>query len=252
MGKGSARLGYWPWLIGGLLLVKFMGDDPETKPRESSPSSVTVVQPEKPLSTVDVAKSPRIRLKPVTQTRQPVDLKIAAIPPPSAQAPKPVIKAPEIAPKVFQYVDASRLNVRNGPNKKDKPIWTLKRDQQVEVIARDGVWAKVKGARFQGWVHSGYLTPNKSKPKTKVASRSPSPPAKKSKKRQISKSAIIKILIKRSYAYYSGNCPCPYSRTARGRKCGRRSAYSRPGGASPLCYSSDITASMIQDYRDRQ
>lgn len=35
---------------------------------------------------------------------------------------------------------------------------------------------------------------------------------------------------------YTGNCPCPYDRDAAGKLCGARSAYSRSGGASPVCY----------------
>ena len=35
---------------------------------------------------------------------------------------------------------------------------------------------------------------------------------------------------------YTGNCPCPYSRDAAGNICGARSAYTRTGGASPVCY----------------
>jgi hypothetical protein len=34
-----------------------------------------------------------------------------------------------------------------------------------------------------------------------------------------------------------------------GRACGGRSAYSRPGGAAPLCYPTDVTAAMIDAYR---
>jgi hypothetical protein len=36
-----------------------------------------------------------------------------------------------------------------------------------------------------------------------------------------------------------------------GRVCGGRSAYSRPGGAAPFCYPSDVTAAMIESYRQR-
>jgi hypothetical protein len=36
-----------------------------------------------------------------------------------------------------------------------------------------------------------------------------------------------------------------------GRACGGRSAYSRPGGASPLCYPGDVTTAMIESYRQR-
>lgn len=50
-----------------------------------------------------------------------------------------------------------------------------------------------------------------------------------------------KQLIKESIAKYPGKCPCPYSLMSNGKKCGKRSAYSRPGGYEPLCYVSDIT-----------
>lgn len=48
-------------------------------------------------------------------------------------------------------------------------------------------------------------------------------------------------LIQQSRSNYSGNCPCPYDRDRAGRRCGGRSAYSRAGGASVLCYPSDVT-----------
>lgn len=35
----------------------------------------------------------------------------------------------------------------------------------------------------------------------------------------------------------SGSCQCPYDTDSRGRRCGGRSAYSKPGGESPVCYS---------------
>lgn len=61
---------------------------------------------------------------------------------------------------------------------------------------------------------------------------------------------IAQILIRQSINAYSGSCPCPYNTTRAGHKCGRRSAYSKPGGASPLCYRGDVTPRMIQAYRD--
>lgn len=62
---------------------------------------------------------------------------------------------------------------------------------------------------------------------------------------------IKEVLIKQSHSRYSGNCPCPYNRTSRGRRCGKRSAYSRPGGASPLCYKSDVTDRMVSAYKEK-
>ena len=57
--------------------------------------------------------------------------------------------------------------------------------------------------------------------------------------------------VKASIAAYAGSCPCPFNRDRAGRSCGRRSAYSRPGGKAPLCYVDDVTAKMVTDYRAR-
>ena len=62
---------------------------------------------------------------------------------------------------------------------------------------------------------------------------------------------IRQEIIKQSIASYKGNCPCPYSVDRAGRMCGRRSAYSKPGGASPLCFQKDVTPKMVIDYRKR-
>ena len=62
---------------------------------------------------------------------------------------------------------------------------------------------------------------------------------------------IKQRLIRESIASYSGSCPCPYSTDRAGRRCGARSAYSRPGGAAPLCYASDVTPAMIRNARGR-
>ena len=53
--------------------------------------------------------------------------------------------------------------------------------------------------------------------------------------------AIKEKMILESISRYSGNCPCPYNYASNGSKCGKRSAYSRAGGYSPLCYKSDIS-----------
>ena len=63
---------------------------------------------------------------------------------------------------------------------------------------------------------------------------------------------IRQILVRQSVARYSGSCACPYNTDRGGRRCGRRSAYSRPGGASPLCYPSDVTDAAVAAYRSRR
>jgi hypothetical protein len=62
---------------------------------------------------------------------------------------------------------------------------------------------------------------------------------------------IKKEIIKASIAEYKGSCPCPYSVDRAGKSCGGRSAYSKPGGKSPVCYDKDVTPKMIDDYRKK-
>ena len=57
---------------------------------------------------------------------------------------------------------------------------------------------------------------------------------------------VRQYLIGRSIAEYSGNCPCPYNADRAGRRCGRRSAYSRPGGRSPLCFPRDVSDEQVR------
>ena len=62
---------------------------------------------------------------------------------------------------------------------------------------------------------------------------------------------IRALLIAESIAGYSGSCPCPYNVDRAGRSCGRRSAYSRPGGQSPRCYERDIPDAEVKAFRER-
>ena len=64
-----------------------------------------------------------------------------------------------------------------------------------------------------------------------------------------SDSAIRQKIVRASVSAYSGSCPCPYNTDRAGRSCGRRSAYSRPGGYSPKCFASDVSAAEVKAYR---
>lgn len=61
-------------------------------------------------------------------------------------------------------------------------------------------------------------------------------------------SSIKAQMIQESIDSYSGNCPCPYNYARNGSKCGKRSAWSKPGGYAPLCYESDISKDMVDAY----
>jgi hypothetical protein len=58
-------------------------------------------------------------------------------------------------------------------------------------------------------------------------------------------------IIEASIATYSGNCPCPYSVNAAGRRCGGSSAWSRRGGAAPLCFPDDVSDERVRAWRLR-
>ncbi len=223
----TKRTGFKRYILLALVGGWMFGGDDDNKPSANAigTASVAKLQPQ-----TTVASQDRV---------QTTSLDAAM---PSLQETSPPPSQKSFAAKTM-FVDADRLNVRNGAGKSHKTIWTLKRDQAVKVVGEDGEWLNVKGERFSGWVFGTYLTPQPGQ-KKKTA------PSKKNKP-GISDAEIVKLLISRSLSLYSGNCPCPYNTTRRGRKCGRRSAYSRPGGASPLCYARDVSRAMINDYRSR-
>lgn len=71
------------------------------------------------------------------------------------------------------------------------------------------------------------------------------------KEADLTDAAIVQRLIDESISSYSGRCPCPYNSASNGSRCGKRSAYNRPGGAAPLCFKEDVTKAMVQEYRAR-
>lgn len=66
---------------------------------------------------------------------------------------------------------------------------------------------------------------------------------------------IRQAIIQQSIGAYNATghpCACPYQTDRAGHSCGRRSAYSRPGGAAPLCYPQDVTDGMVANWRQKQ
>ncbi len=61
---------------------------------------------------------------------------------------------------------------------------------------------------------------------------------------------IQQQIINNSIASYPGHCPCPYNQASNGSRCGKRSAWSRPGGYMPICYKTDVTKEMIKQWRE--
>jgi hypothetical protein len=71
----------------------------------------------------------------------------------------------------------------------------------------------------------------------------------------LSPTAIAALIVLASrQAYYARGrpCACPEDTMPNGRRCGSNSAYSRPGGATPFCYPTDVSSAMIDAYRARK
>jgi hypothetical protein len=65
----------------------------------------------------------------------------------------------------------------------------------------------------------------------------------------MSDAQVRQAIIQESIASYPGPCACPYEAARNGSMCGRRSAYSRPGGYAPICYDRDVPPGMVADWR---
>nr|WP_024911161.1 hypothetical protein [Chania multitudinisentens] len=67
---------------------------------------------------------------------------------------------------------------------------------------------------------------------------------------QLSDEAVKKMIIQESIQAYPGNCPCPFNSARNGSRCGKRSAWSRAGGYTPICYKEEVTKEMINEWRE--
>jgi hypothetical protein len=68
----------------------------------------------------------------------------------------------------------------------------------------------------------------------------------------LSDAQVRQAIIQDSIARYQATghpCACLYNPARNGSRCGARSAYSRPGSASPLCFDRDVSDGMVADWR---
>ena len=61
---------------------------------------------------------------------------------------------------------------------------------------------------------------------------------------------VKQMIINESIESYPGNCPCPFNSASNGSSCGKRSAWSRAGGYSPICYKKEVTKEMVAEWRE--
>jgi len=153
------------------------------------------------------------------------------------------------------FVRGKRVALREGPGK-DYPILDRYNvGRPVRLLAVDGEWSRVQDnlTRRAGWIASHLLSSDKpgSEPRRDSSASGESAREDPIEVPRISDSTIVQRIIAESVSGYSGSCPCPESRDRAGRRCGRRSAYSKPGGAAPICYPGDVSKAMIEAFRSR-
>lgn len=76
---------------------------------------------------------------------------------------------------------------------------------------------------------------------------------------ELSDDQVRQMIIRDSIAAYPGVCACPYNVMQNGdavgaaewRRCGGRSAYSKPGGFSPRCYPKDVSDDEVSRWRQQ-
>jgi len=101
--------------------------------------------------------------------------------------------------------------------------------QELFKISDSGKWTRVNVATLNVW---GYVPSSRISDECVVGTEI--------HRSDLGHQETAHILMRESLRGYGGSCPCPYNSDRAGRSCGARSAYSRPGGKSPLCYARDI------------
>lgn len=225
------------WLIGALLIYAFFKqtDDESTVPSSQDvlPSRVEQAADIEP---VEVSAKPTRELS-------------------SAKAETPSSDGLELRPAdaPIRYVSGKRVGFRSGPSTTDPIIDRFDSSRKVFLMERAGDWSRIRDdlTQHEGWIATRFLS--------EIEARTKAAPAKTEKKPEeievavpvVPDSVLIQRIIAESLDSYPSSCACPYSRDRAGRHCGKRSAYSKPGGYSPVCFPGDVTKAMIDAFRSR-
>ncbi len=201
------------WMLGVavlFILVKVFGkDDPQTVP----PSSVVATQ--------SAPKSSE-------PTNQSLGFMQATSPRQTDQPPPSIDRHPSVGKWLFA---TAKVNMRSEPSVSAKVITLIGRGTAVKALNYRSGWFSVSYDNRTGWVSEQYLAqkPPIASPKAVNTSKSVAPPV-------AARVAPARRSGQQTRSPYVGTCDCPYDRMRNGRLCGRNSAYSKPGGRSPVCY----------------
>ena len=168
----------------------------------------------------------------------------AAVDAPAAPAEAPIARSAEPEAPSTLYVSGHKVPMRDAASAKGQVLDRLGPRQAVTVLERQSDWVRVRHGLTQreGWIQAKRL---RDAPPAEEAEKPKAP----SVGLTLSAAAIAKLLIAESIAQYPGPCACPYQNARNGSSCGRRAAYVRPGGYSPLCFAKDITPEMVAGYQ---
>lgn len=166
----------------------------------------------------------------------------------STQVAPPAPDAVVVPPTETLYVSGHKVPLRAEADGKARILDRFGPGEAVVVLDRSPGWVHIRHERTQreGWIAQKRLrneAPAKAEEQVKPSVSATA---------ALSTAAIAKLLIAASIEAYPSSCACPYQSDRGGRSCGRRSAYSRPGGFAPLCYIKDITPQMVASYRANQ
>lgn len=223
-GKKSGSMFKVSLAIFALYALGKITDENTSEPRSSRPVAERIAPVESApasglsggtvsLPTVDV-ETHLIRVEPVVL--------------PPARSDPPAISHPE----EVLFVTATNLNMRTEPSASAAAAGTYRNGSRVTGLERRGDWVRVRTSdRQEGWMHGGHLSADGPPPPQRIAQQPQSP-----RPSTVSRSSSTRAPIR---APYTGTCDCPYDRARNGSSCGGRSAWSRPGGRSPVCYTTD-------------
>lgn len=145
------------------------------------------------------------------------------------------------------------MALREAPSAQGRIIDRFDEGRKVGLVEPGEAWSRVRDdlTQKEGWIATRFLADavrRPEEPRKDIASPQKLP---EPKVPVMPDTAIIQRIIALSIGNYSGSCACPYSTDRGGRKCGSRSAYSKPGGYAPVCYPQDVTTAMIEAFREQ-
>jgi hypothetical protein len=146
------------------------------------------------------------------------------------------VAKPEKPPLVVQMREmftTARVRLRAEPSTKSAALRTLEKGTGLVSTAEHGGWFRISHESVEGWIRGDYLT---ERPPEVVRAPDPPPVAIVSNPpRQVAPIRMARTGEPTRLAV-TGHCDCPYDRMRNGRRCGGNSAWSKPGGRSPVCF----------------